>query len=171
MGQTGASLLEVLLGVAIAIPLTLSSVLGMLLAIRTSDSVETQQRMEMALTSVAEDVKALPYVTCGTAEDYSTLYDQWSTAQAAPTDAKAGTETVQLTAAKAGATKAAAPGAVVLPPVNVASVKYWRGGAEFSDTCDIDRGAQQLVLHVRKGDRDLTATVIVRDPAAIGGTP
>lgn len=171
MGQAGVSLLEVLLGIAIAVPLTLSSVLGMLLAIRTSDAVETQQRMELALSSAAEDLKALPYVTCGTAEDYAELHAKWSESA---TDVDDPAAKVELTSAKpATATKSAtamtkSPGAVALPAVNVSSVRFWQGGSDFSERCDSDRGAQQLVLSVQSKGRTLTATVVVRDPAATG---
>lgn len=165
MGQSGVSLLEVLLGIAIAVPLTLSSVLGMLVAIRSSDAVETQQRMQLALSSVAEDVKALPYVTCGTADDYARLYDQWS---ASGTNAESTAEKVQLTSTKASAAMSKAPGTLTLPAVNVASVNYWQGGSTFSQRCSTDRGAQQLVLTVTENGRHLTATVIIRDPAAPG---
>mgnify|MGYP000523486746 CR=1 FL=1 len=70
--------MEVLVGIAVMVPLTLASVSGLLLGMKVSSSTQTDQRMETELTAATEDLAATPYLICGTAGEYQQMLEAWS---------------------------------------------------------------------------------------------
>lgn len=138
------SLIEVLVGMAVMIPLTLASVSGLMVAVNASDASERHQRMELALSSATEDLKALPYLPCGVAAEYDELYEQWL-----------GPLTSELIPSQQ------------LPAAKVVGVGYWsRTKDGFLGSCTGDDGAQRLTVRVEEDGDVRTGTVVIRDPAA-----
>ena len=68
-GQSGVTLIEVLIAMAVMVPLTLSSAMGIMTAVRASDQAEQRQELNVALTNATESIRALPYVPCASTED------------------------------------------------------------------------------------------------------
>ena len=143
-GQAGVSLIEVLVGIVVMIPLTLASISGLMTAVDASDTTERQQRLELALSSATEDLKALPYLACGLPDQYDELYEQWLeplTSELLPSEQ--------------------------LPVAEVVAVDYWsRTKDGFLDGCSGDDGAQRLTVQVEEDGDVLSGTIVTRDPAA-----
>ena len=143
-GQGGVSLIEVLVGIVVMIPLTLASISGLMTAVDASDTTERQQRLELALSSATEDLKALPYLACGLPDQYDELYEQWLeplTSELLPSEQ--------------------------LPVAEVVAVDYWsRTKDGFLDGCSGDDGAQRLTVQVEEDGDVLSGTIVTRDPAA-----
>ena len=143
-GQGGVSLIEVLVGIVVMIPLTLASISGLMTAVDASDTTERQQRLELALSSATEDLKALPYLACGLPDQYDELYEQWLeplTYELLPSEQ--------------------------LPVAEVVAVDYWsRTKDGFLDGCSGDDGAQRLTVQVEEDGDVLSGTIVTRDPAA-----
>lgn len=143
-GQGGVSLIEVLVGIVVMVPLTLASVSGLMTAVDASDATERQQRLELALSSATEDLKALPYLACGLPDQYDELYEQWLeplTSKLLPSEQ--------------------------LPVAEVVAVDYWsRTKDGFLDSCSGDDGAQRMTVQVEEDGDVLSGTIVTRDPAA-----
>lgn len=143
-GQSGVSLIEVLVGVAIMVPLTLVSLSGMLVQMRVSANTKETQELEVALGTAAEDVRSVPYLRCATADDYQKAYEQWTGAmptRVAPANAPT--------------------------PVVVTTVRYWNERqAAFVPECSGDDGAQQLFLKASGTERPVRASVVKRNSDA-----
>lgn len=151
-GQSGASLLEVLVGIAVMVPLTLASVSGLLLGMKVSDSTRTDQRMEVELTAATEDLAAAPYLVCGTAHEYQQVLEAWR-----------GKLDVDLVPGEESRR----------PDAGVTGVEYWDAArSEFRRGCSGDDGAQRLTVTVfrRGGDGidSTVGTVVKRNSAARG---
>lgn len=146
-GQSGVSLLEVLIATAVMGPLTLASVIGLQVQITSSASAQQSQELQVALTTATENLKAMPYLRCGTAEEYQKLYASWSE----PLEASVRPDQ--------------------LPPrPEIASVQYWQQGkSAYTPNCGDDGGAQQLVVVVAQDDEELTGSVVKRDASARKG--
>lgn len=126
------------------VPMTLAAITGLMLTIRTSDATEVRQRLEVTLSTTTEDLKSVPYLQCGTAEEYQELYQAWST---------------PLEAELVDAERPTAP--------VVTDVRYWnRGKDAFTDSCGGDDGAQQLTVTVMSRGSSVTGTVVIRDEDA-----
>lgn len=127
-GQSGVTLIEVLVGIAVMVPLTLASVSGLMFGIKVSASTQTEQRLEVALTAAAEDLKSVPYLTCGTSKEYQQLLDGWGDALDADVVAKSATSE---------------------PAETVVAVEYWDSAkGRFRTKCSQDDGAQRLRVTV-----------------------
>ncbi len=138
------SLVEVLVGIAVMMPLTLAAASGLMLAVETSSSTEQRQELEVALSTTTEDLKALPYLQCGSAEEYQQLYRSWSEPLAAT-----------LVADQAA------------PSPTIAQVQYWnRGKDAYTDSCGGDDGAQRIVVRFSDGAVTVNGSVVKRDPSA-----
>lgn len=138
------SLVEVLVGIAVMVPLTLTAMTGMLIAVETSSSTEVRQELEVGLATATEDLKTLPYLQCGSVEEYQKLYQSWS----------------EPLAAAVRAEEQPAPPAIT-------SVEYWnRGKDAYTDSCGGDDGAQRIVVTVSNGQEQVTGSVVKRDESA-----
>ena len=149
------SLLEVLIGVAVMVPLTLASVSGLMLGIKVSASTQLEQRMEVALTAAAEDLKAVPYLSCGTPKEYQSLLDGFLVK---PVTASL-MQRLQPTALRV---------ALRDPSSTVLSVEYWdSANGRFRTKCNKDDGAQRLTVLVTRSDGSVedstTGTVVKRN--------
>ncbi len=143
-GQSGFSLIEILVGIMVMVPLTLASVSGALLQIHLSARSHQTQALEARLTSVTEDLSAVPFLSCGDAGKYQDLLRSWDDELA---------------------TKVVSKG--VEPVAKIDSVEYWNGpSAAFSPKCDGRDAAQRLTVTVI-GTEGVTATgtVVKRDDA------
>ena len=142
--------MEVLVGIAVMVPLTLASVSGLLLGMKVSSSTQTDQRMETELTAAAEDLAATPYLICGTAGEYQQMLEAWS--------GKLGVERTPQEQARR-------------PDVGVTGIEYWDAErSRFRSGCPGDDGAQRLTVTVFRRDADgidsVRGTVVKRNPDA-----
>lgn len=143
-GQSGVSLIEVLVGVLVMMPLTLTAAMGLMVTVSASDTAETQQELQIALTTATENIKAMPYLECGSAKQYLELYRTW-----VPPLAARVVDGVQTTEPE------------------ILEVAYWnRAKAAYTDGCGNDDGAQRLTVTVRSGDSSATGTIVKRDEGA-----
>jgi hypothetical protein len=136
--------MEVLVGVAVMVPLTLTSAMGLMVAMNASQAARTEQELQIALSTATENLKVMPYLECGSAEKYQELYRSWVT----PIAAKVvdGTQTTE-------------------PGIDV--VTYWeQSSGNYRSGCKHDDGAQRLTVTVRSGDHEATGTIVKRDGAA-----
>ena len=131
-----------LVAIAVMVPLTLASVSGVLVTMRSSAESETTQRLQVALTSATEDLSSLPYVPCADAESLTEALLEWRLLD-------------ELL-----------PGDVADADVEVVGVAHRSPSGGFRANCGDDKGAQQLTVRVSDGDESLRGTVVVRDPAA-----
>lgn len=147
-GQSGVSLVEVLVGVAVMVPLTLASVTGLMVGIKVSAATEEAQRLEAVLATTTEDLKSVPYLPCGTAAEYQDLYEQWAAPLSKELIGDAGAPSPKITA-----------------------VAYWnRNKATYTASCSGDDGAQRLIVTISGDDRDATGSVVKRDAVARVGS-
>lgn len=147
-GQAGTSLIEVLVALAVAVPVTLAGAAGLLTAVETSAVDERRQLLEVELTTATEQLKALPYVACGDADDYGAAL-----ASVLGDDADLGDP----------------PGG---GSIVVDDVEYWdRARVRFDDRCIADAGAQRVTVTADDGERSRVARIVLRDPSASPGVP
>lgn len=144
-GQGGFSLVEVLVAVALMVPVILSATLGLFTAVASSQLTERTQLLETAIASYGESLRNLPtYPDCGTPAQWNDAYDSWAD---------------RWTSDDPRTT------------VRVTGVRYWnQATATYVDTCTVDGGAQQLALTASRDGDDLVGYVVRRDPDARPGT-
>lgn len=126
----------------VMVPLTLASVSGAFLQIQVSARSHQTQALEARLTSVTEDLSAVPFLSCGGADKYQELLRSWDDELAAKVVSKGGE-----------------------PVAKIDSVEYWNASsATFSPKCDGVDAAQRLTVTVI-GTDGVTATgsVVKRD--------
>lgn len=129
---------------AAMVPLTLASVYGLQVSIATSAAAEQRQRLEVTLATVTEDLKSVPYLPCGSAQEYQELYRSWS----------------EPLSAKVRATE-------VEPKAAISDVTYWnRGKDAYTSSCGGDDGAQRLTVMVTDGELTADGSLVKRDAAA-----
>lgn len=143
-GQSGFSLIEILVGIMIMVPLTLASVSGALLQVHLSARSHQTQALEARLTSVTEDLSAVPFLSCGDADKYQELLRSWDDELAAKVVSKD-----------------------VEPVAKIDSVEYWNtASATFSPKCDgIDAAQRLTVTVIGAGGVTATGSVVKRDEA------
>ncbi|MFN7148675.1 MAG: type II secretion system protein [Microthrixaceae bacterium] len=76
--QSGATLIEIIVVMAVAIPVILAAAVGLLTTVRLSSATEQQQQAEAQATAFAESVKQIPYVPCAVTADYETSPELWA---------------------------------------------------------------------------------------------
>lgn len=76
-GQSGATLIEIIVVMAVAIPVILAAAVGLLTTVRLSGATEQQQQAEAQATAFAESVKQIPYVPCAVRADYENSPELW----------------------------------------------------------------------------------------------
>ncbi len=140
-GQAGVSLIEVLVGIAVMVPLTLASLSGMMVQIRVSADAEQTQQLEVDLSAAAEDLRAMTYLPCGGADEYQKAYEVWK----------------EPLAAKVAEVNAPAE-------VRIARVEHWNAQkSAYLSECAGDDGAQRLTIEVVGSRQDATGTVVKRN--------
>ena len=142
-GQRGAGLLEVLIASAVMAPLILAAAVGLMTGMRASANAELTQRIGVALTTATENVKAMPYLRCGTPEEYRSSYERWQGEH--PTTIVEGQR---------------------VPEPRFVEVTYWdERSASYTTACTDDGGAQRITLAVVVDGRTGEADIVTRDPA------
>ena len=137
--------MEVLVGIAVMVPLTLASVTGLLLGMKVSSGNQVGQQLEVALTTAGEDLKSVPYLICGTSEEYQELLDAWDDALS-----------VELVGRRQPSIT-----------TTVAAVEYWDSSSgRFRTKCNGDDGAQRLTITVSARDSSTSGTPVKRNAAA-----
>lgn len=143
------SLVEVLIGVLVMMPLTLAAASGLLMTVTASDAAEREQRINAQLSTVAENVSSLPYVECATAEVYRKLYETW----------------VPKLADAAGIEPGGAD-------PKITGVEHWNADkGTYVDGCDRDGGAQRVTFVAIEGDDHGRGSIVKRNTAAGAGGP
>lgn len=139
-GQAGVTLIEVLVVVAVVVPIILMGAMGLFTAVTASDSTKTRQQLEAGMTSYGESLKDLAYAPCATPEQINTLYDAWPDRWQPDADSGVAASSLQVT-----------------------DITYWdQASATFADTCGTDGGAQRLTIEVGDGDDTLVGTIVKR---------
>ncbi|MDQ2678982.1 MAG: hypothetical protein M3Y51_09585 [Actinomycetota bacterium] len=142
-GQRGAGLIEVLIASAVMTPLILAAALGLMTGMRASASAATTQRIGVALTTATENVKAMPYLPCGTPDEYRESYERWLS-EHPPTIVEAQRS----------------------PEPRFVEVTYWdERSASYTPECAEDGGAQRITVAVAVDRTAREATIVTRAPA------
>ena len=140
-GQSGYTLIEVIIAVALRGMVVLSLATAMLTIVRTNSLNSDRQRVDAAMTSFSESVRGGAYLPCGqdpapTPTSYRGGYDpangDWSPPE--------GVE------------------------VDIVDVEYWdRAGDGFVESCPAsDGGAQRLTLTTSFRDLERSAQIVIR---------
>ena len=123
-------------------PLILAAAMGLLIGIRASADAEITQRLGVAATTATENVTAMPYLPCGTVEEYQSAYREWL-ADRAP-------RIIEEHRA---------------PEPRFLEVTYWdEASASYADRCSADGGAQRFTLSVTIDGRSTEANIVTRNP-------
>lgn len=153
-GDSGFSLIEVLLALGLATLVVMGLAAGFLTTISASDAASSRQRREAALTSFSESLKALPYVECtaagADADGYMAAYE-----------------------AGLGSGSSWQPSADAdVSDLDVVDVTYWTpagsgpSAGTFSDACGpTDHGAQRLTVSLKVQGEPVQGQVVLRRPS------
>lgn len=142
--QAGATLVEVLIAIALVGILVLALASGMLTLIKTSTETTKQQQVELALGSFTESLKSGPYTKCAGLVAGSPYPDTAAWVPSQPT----------MTA-------------------SLIKIEYWdKSSGSFVSSCPAtgDQGAQRLTVQVDLEDRSSTAQVVKADATPGGAT-
>jgi type II secretory pathway pseudopilin PulG len=137
-------LVEVLVVIAVIIPVILAATLGLLTSARLATGTKTSQELNAAAASFAESLKDVAYVDCASITDYDGATGLWEP----PPDS-----------------------AVV---IDVLDVEYWDPATDdYATSCaSPDGGAQMITIELTVLDGDTQLSVVKRDPDAwAGDTP
>ncbi len=150
--DAGFSLVETLIAIVIVGTVLVSAGAAMVTVQRITDQNRVTSRVELALTSYGESMKALPFRRCATATDLAPA--DWVAPGFSPGDA---------------------------PIATITAVTYWTGSAWGSaaqcatETVNpaVKNSAQQVVITVTWPGRNRTivGTIIKRDPLACATCP
>lgn len=156
--QTGASLIEVLIAIAVLTAVVVGVSSMSIVAMRSGSQDRQVARANALLSSFSESIKALPYLTCGTPDDYMEDFDKVDNDLSLP-DA-GGTPTVDPSVRLRDASDVSlaildvednAPGGFVCP--------------------NGDSGTQRVSLDVTVGDVKLQGVVVKRSPKPLPVPP
>ena len=142
--QTGATLVEVLIALALVGILVLALASGMLTLIKTSSETTKQQQVELALGSFTESLKSGPYTKCAALVAGSPYPN--TTAWVPPQSS--------MTA-------------------SLVKIEYWdKSSTSFVAACPAsgDQGTQRLTVQVDFQDQSSTAQVVKADGTPGGST-
>ncbi len=121
-------------------PLILASALGLITGMRASATAEINQRLNVALTTATENVKAMPYLPCGTAEEYQKAYAEWLGER----------EPLIVEEHRS-------------PAPRFVEVQYWdEASASYIEKCPSDGGAQRFTLAVAIDGRRAEGNIVTR---------
>jgi type II secretory pathway pseudopilin PulG len=134
-GQSGLTLIEILISVALVSLVVIGLAAAFLTLVRTNDATYRQQQVDHAVTSYAESLKAVQYQPCvpaGDDPDYGDAPDLW----APPGDLQ----------------------------VEVVDVEYWDPvGRDYDDDCVGDAGTQLVTVRAEWRDHDRQAQIVKRN--------
>ncbi len=138
-GQRGATLIEVLVVVAVAIPVILAAAAGLLTTMRLSSATQQGQQAEAQASAFAESVKQIAYVPCAEVADYASDAELW-----------------------------APPSGVTVEVLDVRYWSQ-TARSYTSTTCagpNDDQGSQLITVRAETEDRSAVLEVVKRDPEA-----
>ncbi len=135
-GQSGVSLIEVLVVVGVLVPVILAASLGLLTSVKLSESTKVSQNLNAASASYAESLKEIPYLNCAVEADYQGDAGLWTP----PAGSNITTE--------------------------ITGVEYWDQASDaYVSSCSGDQGAQQISMHLTDADGETDLSVVKRNPA------
>ncbi len=147
--QHGVSLVEVLVVIAVLIPVVLAATLGLLTSARLATNTKASQELNAAAASFAESLKEIDYVDCAAADGYDGATGLWEP----PADANI--------------------------TIDVRTVEYWKqastdyvllGDSSCSAGPPVDEGAQRITIELATLDSTTELSVVKRDPAGYPDT-
>ena len=130
--QAGFTLAETIVALLLSSLVVLALAAGMFTLLRTTDLTSRSQRMQAALTTAAESVKAEAYVDCATTTSYAVADPE-------------GPATASITAVRHW--DATPTGAEL---------------GRFGPTCPPDQGAQRITVQVELDGRTVSAEIVKR---------
>ena len=135
-GQGGVSLIEVLVVLAVLIPVVLAATLGLLTSARLATSTKVSQELNAAAASFGESLKEVAYVDCAVPSDYDGAAGLWEP----PADSSI--------------------------TIQIQTVEYWeQSSVDYASSCpEADQGAQRITFELADLDSDTRLTVVKRDP-------
>lgn len=145
--QLGATLIEILVVMAVMVPVVLAASYGLLLTVKLSSSTNTRQNLEAAATSYSESLKTIPYTNCAEPSDYQ---------------------------GKAGLWTAPAGSGISM---EIVGVQYWNQSTrDYSSmncpTPEADQGTQLVIVKATNSEYSTELEVVKRNPdGSAGGTP
>lgn len=142
--QSGLSLIETLVAIALIGIVLGALATGIITSMRSSTAVNTAQRADVVLSSFSESVKQLPYEACLDTAYYQGQYEKYEQALA-------------------DAGKPVLSG----PNTQVEVVKVTHGGLDSCTAADGDPGVQQWTLKVTVKGGARTAVVVKRNPSKV----
>lgn len=135
-GQSGVSLVEVLVVVTVLVPVVLAAALGLLTSAKLSTSTKVSQQLNAAAASYGESLKEITYQDCAYPDDYELDPELW--APPAGSDISA----------------------------SIVGVKYWdQTSGQYGASCSADQGTQEIGIHLTDVEGETDLTVVKRDPA------
>ncbi len=138
--QRGVSLVEVLVVIAVIVPVILAATLGLLTSARLATNTKTSQELNAAGASFAESLKNVAYVDCASTTDYDGTTGLWEP----PPDSD-----------------------IV---IDILAVEYWdQASADYASTCTSDAGGQLITIELTVLEGEAQISVVKRDPAAVPG--
>ena len=135
-GESGVSLIEVLVVLAVLIPVVLAATLGLLTSARLAASTKVSQELNAAAASFAESLKEAAYVDCAVPGDYDGAAGLWEP----PADSSI--------------------------TIEIRTVEYWeQSSVDYGSSCPgADQGAQRITFELADVDSETRLTVVKRDP-------
>lgn len=135
-GESGASLIEVLVVIAVLIPVVLAATLGLLTSARLATNTKVSQELNAAAASFGESLKEVAYVDCAIPSDFDGAAGLWEP----PADSSI--------------------------TIAIQTVEYWeQSSVDYVSGCSsTDEGAQRITFELADLDGDTRLTVVKRDP-------
>lgn len=142
-GQDGVSLIEVLVVIAVLIPVVLAATLGLLTSARLATNTKVSQELNAAAASFGESLKEVAYVDCAVPGGYDGAAGLWDP----PADSSI--------------------------TIGIQTVEYWeQSSGDYVSSCPAtDEGAQRITFELADLDSDTRLTVVKRDPDAYPEAP
>lgn len=146
-GQSGVSLVEVLVVLGVITPLVLAASSGLFTTVNVSAQSQFRQELEAGFTSATASLAAMPYVPCASAQELTDAYDAWP-GRWTP-DPGSDLQEAEL---------------------SVVAVEYWdQPAVTFGGACSPDGGAQLLQVELVDPRGTVSGTMVKRDPDARPG--
>lgn len=142
-GEGGVSLIEVLVVIAVLIPVVLAATLGLLTSARLATNTKVSQELNAAAASFGESLKEVTYVDCAIPGDFDGAAGLWEP----PADSSI--------------------------TIEIQAVEYWeQSSADYVSSCpSTDEAAQRITFELADLDSDTRLTVVKRDPDAYPEAP
>ena len=135
-GQAGISLIEVIVVIAVLVPIILAATLGLLTTARLSTDTKVSQELNAAAASYSESLKEVAYVGCADVDGYDGAAGLWAPPAGSDID------------------------------IDVTGVEYWKQATTtYGPGCASDEGSQLITIELSDLDGTAELSVVKRDPA------